>query len=159
MITRTLSTLGCLSAVCVLCACQNYLIFNTDTKFGLDISQRADQVPEVTLGYQRLAIASIPVITNSPSAGSGHSIDANSTNDAYSVIGTFHVFYKPSLIVSNPTNGLQINQVFATGIAAQELAKDPRMAAMFAGEVGRIFSKKFRTETNNQPVTANPPQR
>jgi hypothetical protein len=40
--------------------CSNTLVFGTAMKFGVDISQRPDQVIEVTMGYNRYELASIP---------------------------------------------------------------------------------------------------
>ena len=61
---------GFLKSVCtftIICfallagGCNTYLAFSTATKFGVDISQRADQTIDVLMGYQRVEVGSIPV--------------------------------------------------------------------------------------------------
>lgn len=44
----------------LLSGCNNYLVFSTATKFGLDISQEAGQPPKMALGYKRAEVVIIP---------------------------------------------------------------------------------------------------
>lgn len=104
--------------------CANTLAFGTATKFGLDISQRADQMVEVSLGYDRVEVASIPA----PQA------DPSENEDTYAVLGIFDVKY------GNPwkLEPLVLNQFFATGWAARRAAQDPRFQEFFGRRAGEI---------------------
>jgi hypothetical protein len=110
--------------------CANVLSFSTATKFGLDITQRADQTIDVTMGYDRAEIASIPAPKNRPAV---EKADGNN-EDAYSVLGSFKVSY------DNPWSKkpLVIDQFFATGWAARKAANHPSMQVFFGNEVGEI---------------------
>ena len=125
--------------------CANVLGFGTATKFGLDISQRADQTVDVSLGYDLAEIASIPAPKNNNAT-----LDENgkSVSDTYSVLGSFKVTY------DNPFTDepLVLHQLFATGAAARAAARDSRMQAYFGTEAHEIAV--------NQPAAANstPPQ-
>ena len=44
------------SLLFLLSGCSNTLVFGTGTKFGVDISQRPDQIIEVTMGYDRYEV-------------------------------------------------------------------------------------------------------
>lgn len=128
---RTIRSLGCflgLSALAVLGGCAKTLVFTTGTTFGLDISQRPDQTINVTLGYDRAEIASIPASEDT---------DANTQNDAYSVLGIFNVHY------GNPflREPLTLHQFFATGLAAQAAAKDAQLREFFGKKAGEISQK------------------
>ncbi|UCF90495.1 MAG: hypothetical protein JSW39_19665 [Desulfobacterales bacterium] len=125
------------SSVILLNGCESFLAFSTATKFGLDISQRADQTLDIVLGYQRLEVASIPIQNRSDTG----SLEASETNDAYSVIGTFSVKY------GNPFRDepLVINQFFATGMAARKAALNPEMRRYF-GESAGVIRKKGEGE-------------
>lgn len=107
--------------------CMKTLAFGTATKFGLDISQRPDQTVDVTMGYDRTEIASIPVVED----------DAKESEDAYSVLGFFRVRYG-RLFGGEP---LRLNQFFATGWAARKAAVDPKLQAFFAHKAGENVEK------------------
>lgn len=115
----------------VLSGCTNVLAFTTATKFGLDIAQRADQTVDVTMGYDRSEIASIPV----PKKDEISDADANS--DAYSVLGTFWVRYDTPW----GEQPLELDQFFATGMAARQAAKSPEMGKVFGRKAGCIAGK------------------
>ena len=112
------------------------LAFATATKFGLDISQRADQQPEITVGYQRAELVSMP-LTNT---------NATATADAYSVAGIFEVKYGPLFGAGSNEAGVRIHQVFATGEAAK--------SAMASKNLGKFFGTEARTIDNKATVPA-----
>lgn len=114
--------------------CNNYLVFTTSTKFGIDISQDAGQPPKMVLGYKRAEIAIIPSDRK----------PATSNDDAYAVLSDFCVMTNPSLYdwsdtvatrKSNPTDvkdSLQIRSFFATGMAARQAADTEAIQTHFA---------------------------
>jgi hypothetical protein len=120
--------------------CGNYLAFSTGTKFGLDISQRPDQTADVLLGYQRVEIASIPVPLNKKSTY---------TEDVYSVLGTFDVEYDPDLLDPEREGGLHINQLFATGMAARNVAENANMQKLFGEAFGTVIKKNKKPQTGD----------
>lgn len=111
--------------------CKNHLAFATATKFGLDISQKANQTIDVTMGYQRAEMVSIPV----PSGK-----DANATEDAYSVLGRFNVTYGDPF-KGGKNDGLHLKQFFATGLAAQAAATNANMRQAFGKAAGEVKDK------------------
>jgi hypothetical protein len=116
--------------------CKNHLAFATSTKFGLDISQKANQTIDVTMGYQRVEAASIPVPADA---------DATDTNDAYSVLGTFHVYYGDPF-KQGENDGLHLKQFFATGMAARAAAGSANMRAAFGDAAAAIKVKQDTTK-------------
>jgi hypothetical protein len=123
--------LGALVLCGALAGCTNTLAFGTATKFALDISQQADKNIDVSLGYDRAEIASIPAPKDK---------DASATEDTYSVLGTFFVHYdNPFLPDGDP---LRLNQFFATGAAARTAAQSPRFQAYFGHSAGVIEDKR-----------------
>jgi hypothetical protein len=141
-------------------ACTNTLVFGTATKFGLDISQRADRLIEINMGYDRAEFVSIPASGTDarrasaglcpgaqPAAGqsaasaaappAAASTGAPATDDTYSVMATFHVSY------DTPWGGdpLRIRQFFATGVAAQQAACQPNWRRYFGNKTGEIEKK------------------
>lgn len=130
--------------------CGNYLAFSTATKFGLDISQRADQTADIVVGYQRAEIASIPVPDNAEKPNGTK--DATTEYDAYSVLGTFDVKYNPKIWNTTET-GIEINQFFATGLAARKVAEDPEMQKWFGNSLGTI--KKLENASKAGTSTGN----
>ena len=104
---------------------EDYLVFTTGTKFGLDISQQPDQPPNLVLGYKRLELASIPAIKK----------NATTSEDTYSVLGNFCVKADPQLLGPFNQDSLQIRSVFSTGMAAREIADNPAMQLFFARHV------------------------
>lgn len=113
--------------------CRNHLAFGTATKFGLDISQRPDQQVEVTMGYRRSEMASIPVAENGG--------DANGTNDAYSVLSRFYVSYGNPFKLTE-REGLHLKQFFATGMAAREAANNADMRTAFGRAAGEVKARQ-----------------
>jgi hypothetical protein len=106
-------TLLLASALAGCSSSERLLAFATATTFGLDISLRADDNVNVVLGYDRVEVATVPVQETK---------DASKTDDAYSVLGFFHVDYGNPW---NPGSDLTLKQLFATGVAAQESSSQP----------------------------------
>lgn len=116
--------------------CTDVLGFSTATKFALDISQRADQSIDVSLGYDRVEVASIPVAKKQDATKSP------GNTDAYSVLASFKVIY------GNPfmNKPFVLDQLFATGLAARTAAINPVLQNFFGTEAGIIVNKKTREE-------------
>ncbi len=127
-----LQTGSLLLLLAIVSGCRNQLAFGTATKFGLDISQKADQTVDVTMGYRRAEMASIPVPGGE---------DASETNDAYSVLARFNVTYGDPW-KSGENDGLHLRQFFATGMAARTAATTPDMQKAFGQAVGEIREKQ-----------------
>jgi len=115
--------------VALMAGCTRTLAFGTATKFGLDISQKADQTIDVTMGYDRAEVAAIP-------APRGHATESGA--DTYSVLGTFYVTY------GNPwlNEGIRLNQFFATGMAARKAAQSAKFRTFFGRSAGIIEEKR-----------------
>ena len=126
--------------------CGNVLAFGTATKFGLDISQQADKTINVSLGYDRAEIASIPV----PEKSDGSACLVKNkpvtpcNTDAYSVLGSFSVSY------GNPwpwgQKPFELNQFFATGMAARKAANNSVISGFFGKKSGEIANKTSGTK-------------
>ena len=120
-------------ALASLSGCNNYLVFTTATKFGLEVYQDAGQPPKVLMGYKRSETAIIPATHT----------NANETKDTYSVLGDFCVHADPSLRAwwegitggSDTADSLQIRSLFVTGYAAQKAASDTAIQNYFAKAV------------------------
>jgi len=108
-------TLGCFSVG----GADRYLVFATGTKFGLDFTQRADQTVDITMGYDRVEIASIPTSFEG---------QATPEEDVYSVLGSFCVRYSTPW---TDARACRLRQVFATGEAAYKAASDEDMRKYF----------------------------
>ena len=125
--------------------CTNVLAFGTATKFGLDISQQADKTINVSLGYDRAEIASIPVPKKSDGAACLANIKpaAPCNTDAYSVLGSFSVNY------GNPwpwgEKPFELNQFFSTGMAARKAANNSEISGFFGKKSGEIAKKTSGT--------------
>ncbi len=113
--------------------CTKLLAFGTATKFALDISQRADQTVDVSMGYDRVEVASVPAPAKS---------DAKASEDTYSLLATFFVGY------GNPWTDepLRLNQFFATGWAARTAAQSKRFRDFFAKKAAVIEEKQKEDE-------------
>ncbi|MDT7042259.1 hypothetical protein [Candidatus Nitronereus thalassa] len=98
--------------------CQDYLVFSTGTKFGLDISQEGDQPPKLLIGYKRAEVASIPA----------EKMDATADSDTYSVLGNVCI-QAPG--IDKPFDPIQIRSVFATGWAARDASQDKNLRNVF----------------------------
>lgn len=115
--------------VIILTGCQDYLVFTTATKFGLEVTQEPEQPPKMLLGYKRSEMAIIPA----------RKATAKDGNDTYSVLGDFCVMANPSLLdfwnnlkpEKEVSDSLHIRSIFATGIAAQKAAENPHMQELF----------------------------
>jgi hypothetical protein len=120
--------------------CKNHLAFGTVTKFGLDISQKPDQTIDVTMGYRRGEMASIPVPGDA---------DASDTTDAYSVLGRFNVSYGDPF-KSGPNDGLHLKQFFATGMAARAAPRNADMRQAFGEAAGKVKAKQEEGKQRGQ---------
>ena len=124
--------------------CTNVLAFATATKFGLDIAQRADQTIDVTMGYDRAETASIPVPKKE------ELLDADGNSDTYSVLGTFRVRYDTPW----GEEPLELEQFFATGLAARKASKSPELGKVFGRKAGCI-ARKTSGGTDDSTCTTN----
>ena len=126
--------------------CSDVLGFSTATKFALDISQRSDQSVDVSLGYDRAEVASIPVSKNQ-NATASNPPSTTGNADVYSVLGTFKVSYgNPFMVLVGKEEPFVLDQLFATGIAARTAAKNPELQKFFGIEAGTIVNKKVFEE-------------
>ena len=126
--------------------CENYLVVTTATKFGLEVSQVANEPPKVALGYKRDETTIIPAEhRNATADGTG------AQTDTYSVLAEFCVMANPSLWdfirgLSSTTNGvpdsLQIRSFFATGIAAAKAADTVQTRQYFRDNVLQRTSER-----------------
>lgn len=124
-------------ALAVMSGCaKRYIAFTTATKFALDVSQKADQTIDVSLGYDRAELASIPATED----------NAGADVDTYSILGKFMVRY------GNPFSGtpLVLNQVFATGAAARNAAESEAGRAYF-GALAHDVEEQKRAQKGEQP--------
>ncbi|SNY58591.1 hypothetical protein SAMN06297280_3442 [Arsukibacterium tuosuense] len=129
----------------------NTLVFGTSTKFAIDLSTSSTtQTPELTVGYKRTEAVWLPLLANLKSSngelipndcsGATCLFNSTETRDAYSVLASFGAEFggegktnvtpqpsntggAPSIDGSSKASG-GIAQYFATGLAAQLLAKE-----------------------------------
>src|SRR5687767_13631711 len=127
---------GSLMVLALGSGCKNHLAFGTVTKFGLDISQKPDQTIDVTMGYRRAEMVSIPVAKNDKQPA-----DADESKDAYSVLGRFNVSYG-NPFKTGPNEGLHLKQFFATGMAARAAARNAEMRQAFGEAAGEVKAKQ-----------------
>lgn len=113
------------AAAMTFAGCGNTLAFGTATKFGLDISQQADQTINVSMGYDRAEVVSIPAPSDA---------DAKNGEDTYSVLGIFDVRYDTPW----GEQPLVLHQFFATGWAAHQAARDPSLQTLFGFRAAEI---------------------
>ncbi|MEX5220068.1 MAG: hypothetical protein NW701_19780 [Nitrospira sp.] len=126
---------------------KDHAVFITSTKFGIDISQQADQPPKMLVGYKREEGIFLPAEhENSSAAG-----------DTYSVLGYFCVMANPSLwdfikaiapFSEDVPDALQITSVFATGLPAQQLAQDDSMREFFQKQITKSKQKTSEKRCN-----------
>ncbi|MCG8441246.1 MAG: hypothetical protein MI723_05480, partial [Caulobacterales bacterium] len=125
------------------------LLFGTNTKVAIDASASAAQggVPELTIGFKRVEAVWMPLYAN----GAHSTCDGSSTNtgcgsadgpkyigesgfgarDAYSVFASFGANIEGGAAAE--TEGkVGLAQFFATGLAAQELARRPSITQALA---------------------------
>lgn len=127
--------------------CTDVLGFSTATKFALDISQRADQSIDVSLGYDRVEVASIPVDKKKQDAKTTTPPSSTGNTDAYSVLGSFKVSYgNPFSVFLGEEEPFVLDQFFATGMAARKAANTPGLQEFFGTEAGIIVNKKALEE-------------
>lgn len=126
--------------------CENYLVVTTATKFGLEVSQVANEPPKVSLGYKREETTIIPAEHRNATTDS-----TGAQTDTYSVLAEFCVMANPSLwdfirgLSSTPNDvpdSLQIRSFFATGIAAAKAADTVQTRQYFRDNVQRRTSDK-----------------
>lgn len=129
--------------------CENYLVVTTATKFGLEVSQVANEPPKVALGYKRDETAIIPAEHQNATDG-----NTELQTDTYSVLAEFCVMANPSLwdfirglssSAHDVPEGLQIRSFFATGLAAAKAADSVQTRQYFRDNVLQRTSET-RTE-------------
>ncbi len=132
----------------LLTGCHTVLGFSTATKFGLDISQRADQMIDVTMGYDRSEVASIPAPKGQDASGVTDKACAedNGCSDAYSVLGTFEVDYGNPFLLEP----VEIRQFFATGMAARKAAKNSDFQQILGNKAGH-YATDSALQSKNTP--------
>lgn len=119
----------------------NVLVFGTNTKVALDVSQDATSGVGVTLGYKRMEAVWMPLLPNQESAKSGDLKPADCANDAacpkfigqdaagqkdtYSVLASFGSKLGGGVDADGKKAQVtgEIAQYFATGLAARLLAQ------------------------------------
>lgn len=143
---RQLHVVWLLLIIAATVGCENYLVVTTATKFGLEISQVANEPPKVALGYKRDETTLIPAEHRNATADS-----AGAQTDTYSVLAEFCVMANPSLwdfirSLSSTTNdvpdSLQIRSFFATGIAAAKAADTVQTRQYFRDNVLQRTSER-----------------
>lgn len=126
--------------------CENYLVVTTATKFGLEISQVANEPPKVALGYKRDETTIIPAEHRNAMAN-----ETGPQTDTYSVLAEFCVMANPSLWdffeglspkANNVPDSLHIRSFFATGMAANKAAN--------SAETRHYFRDNVLERTNKQ---------
>jgi hypothetical protein len=92
---------------------KNVMVYATDTKVAFDVSGDPTGSPSLTLGYKRQEAVWMPLATPDLKEKEFKS-DHTNGSDAYSVLGSFGMKFG--------TDGGEIAQYFATGLAARALA-------------------------------------
>lgn len=119
--------------------CENYLVVTTATKFGLEVSQLANEPPKIVLGYKREETTIIPAEHRNATADG-----TEPQTDTYSVLAEFCVMANPSLwdfirglssTAQDVPDSLQIRSFFATGIAAAKAADSVQTRQYFRDNV------------------------
>lgn len=115
----------------------NVLIFGTNTKFALDVSQDATSGVGVTIGYKRQEAVWMPLLPNTPddykpapclnsnNCPKYEGKDGTSQTDTYSVLASFGSKFSGGVDSEGKKvqGGGEIAQYFATGLAARSLAE------------------------------------
>lgn len=140
--------MGLLLSGCATPQHTNTLIFGTNTKLALDISQSPTNLPSITFGYKREEVVWMPLLANvdkdgkpcnPTSAINKDTADESEVTsdclfqgndgkdkDTYSVLASFGAKFNGEAVGSSAPSakgGGGLAQFFATGIAARELAK------------------------------------
>lgn len=145
-VLRQLHVVWLILVITTILGCENYLVVTTATKFGLEVSQVANEPPKVALGYKREETTIIPAEHRNATVDG-----AGSQTDTYSVLAEFCVMANPSLwdfirALSSTTNdvpdGLQIRSFFATGIAATKAADSVQTRQYFRDNILERTSDK-----------------
>jgi hypothetical protein len=123
-------------AAALICGCSHSVLFTSDTKIGLDISQSGSQAPEAAFGYKRSAVVIMPVRGTNSATG----VDASDTNDCYSVLADVSLSWRWTvpLLSSNTNTGIHIGEIMATGAAARSLATNQTLGELFGRTILRI---------------------
>lgn len=137
MTTRT-AGMALLLIAAAASGCTHYIAFTTATKFALDVSQKGDQTIDVSMGYDRAELASIPSHEENAGPRQQRGSDQKTDVDTYSVLGKFYVNY------GNPFSRepLVLNQVFATGMAARYAAASEKGRAYFQEKAKSVEDRK-----------------
>lgn len=168
---RLHTQLAALSALPLLSGCvqmtrhSNTMIFGTNTTFGIKAGTGANQVPGITIGYDRQEAVIMPLVANTGEQGSGTNnllspCDINSpviaasggtgnpvhpcmlvgingkTMDSYSVLASFGAKFEADTAGAPKAAG-GLAQYFATGVAAQLLALSGGAAVVATGEAAK----------------------
>lgn len=130
---------------------RDLLVFGTNTKLALDVSPAPEtgNIAGVTLGYKRQEFVLMPLLVNAAdsrfcvtNAQSQKVCDAqsieqakylgsgsNSERDAYSVFASFGATFSGGGATGKNEAQGGLAQFFATGLAAQQLASNPRVSS------------------------------
>lgn len=138
-IITTVTFIGLLLAGCATPQHTNTLIFGTNTKLALDISQSPTNLPSITFGYKREEAVWMPLVANIKQDGTPCDVSMtsescllqgtenhNGDKDTYSVLASFGAKFNGEATGVNAPNakgGGGLAQFFATGIAARKLAE------------------------------------
>lgn len=129
------------------CAAKHHdvLLFGTDTSFGVNVGAdpAAATVTNVAIGYRRREAVFMPLLANGVDSKAPLTGDAKYQGSAEGSVpcdkgcggtDTYSVFASFGGRASGKTGaaGLQVAQFFATGIAAQRLAKNERASELVA---------------------------
>lgn len=129
----------------------NTLIFGTNTKLALDISQSPTNLPSVTFGYKREEAVWMPLVANIDKDGKPCDVSTNKPDclfqgkdtidgritsvDTYSVLASFGAKFNGEAVGSGAPSakaGGGLAQFFATGIAARKLAETEGATKLFS---------------------------
>lgn len=152
----------------------NTMVFGTNTTFGIKVGTSANQVPSITVGYDRQEAVIMPLVANA-SGATGHYGDDllqpcdltapinvsgeatyavhpcslvavnGSALDSYSVLASFGANFDGSANTSQVGAKGGLAQYFATGMAAQLLAANGGAAVVAVGEAA--------TESARNPIS------
>lgn len=145
----------------------NTLIFGTNTKLALDISQSPTNLASFTFGYKREEAVWMPLVANVDKDGKPCDVsttklnclfqgsDGTSDKDTYSVLASFGAKFNGEVegaSLPKAKGGGGLAQFFATGIAARKLAESGG-ASLVSVQEANVQDAKARAEINKIPVT------
>ncbi len=124
-----------------------FMFFGTTTSTGLKVTFMGQYPDSFHIGYRRKEFSFIPLGHTKNSAGEDVDVYPSvlATLDNRLEVGT-----NP---VGGPTSGLQVGQLFATGIAADEYARNPVVRQLFQDEVTDALAA-YRTAVSSQDAEA-----